>query len=148
MSPSELRSVGATAAQAPVARGARCVPTRRAGTTLVEVMVTMVVLGVGLVSVMRAFSTCSANVSLIRGETVAETFASSMMAQMREDPTLLLSEDEGEIGPEHPGFTWQRELRETDEPGVLAVRLTVQWRARAVRRDYTLVSLVETARFR
>lgn len=117
------------------------------GQTLAEVLVATVVLGVGLVAVMKAFGTCSRTVGIIRGQTVAKNFASRMMSEARGNPALLLSEDEGALGREHPGFAWSRRLRETPEPGVIAVRITVTWRTRGVRREYSLVSLAQSPRF-
>jgi len=119
---------------------------RMAAVTLAEVLVSLVVMGVGLVSVISAFSVCSRAVGIARGQVVAENFAASIVAQMRENPGLLMSGDSGEVGPDYPGFTWKSELRESAEEGVLAVRVTVEWKSQGLRRDYTLVSLVETAK--
>lgn len=114
--------------------------------TLVEVLVAMIVLGVGLVSVMKAFSVCSGAVGLIRGEAVAKAVASKMMAEARLDPRVVLAEDSGDLSPEHPGFTWRRELRESSEGGLVAVEITIEWKVQGVRRDYALVSLVSVRR--
>ena len=119
----------------------------RAGLTLVEVMAAMVVLGVGLVAVMGAFSACSRVVSIVKGQVVAETFASKMLSELRVNPQLLLGGKEGIIIDGPSGFTWTRELRETGEPGVLAVKITVNWKSQGVRRYYALTSLVATPRF-
>jgi len=120
---------------------------RRGGVTLVEVLVAMVVLGVGLVSVLRALSTCMRVAGIIGGEAIAEEAAVRMLSELRENPQLLLSGDSGDLGERRPGFTWRRELRETGEPGVLAVRITLAWTSQGVPRDYSVVTLVEMPRF-
>lgn len=120
---------------------------RRGGITLVEVLVAMVVLGVGLVSVLRALSTCMRAAGIIGGEAIAEAAAARMLSELRENPQLLLSGDSGDLGGERPGFTWRRELRETGEPGVLAVRITMAWTSQGAPRDYSVVTLVEMPRF-
>ena len=103
----------------------------------------MVVLGVGVVSVMKAFSACSMAVGVIRGRTVAMNFAAGMMSEARCNPELLVSEDEGIFGGDYPGFTWRRQLRATNERGVVAVKITVEWKTQGIARDFSLVSLVE-----
>jgi hypothetical protein len=108
-------------------------------------MVTMMVLGIGLVSVMAAFSACSRSLGRFRGEAVAANFAANMLSEMRANPGLLMSGDEGEVGPEYPGFTWTKELRESAQPGVLAVRVTVFWSTQGVSYEYELASLVQAA---
>lgn len=125
----------------------QCRGRTRAGLTLVEVLAAMVVLGVGLVSVMGAFSTCARAVSIVKGQVAAETFASKMLSELRVNPQLLLSGDEGIISDAPSVYTWTKELRETAEPGVLAVKITVNWKSQGVSRYYALTSLVATPRF-
>lgn len=119
---------------------------RTAGQTLVEVLVATVVLGVGLVAVMRAFSTCTAGVGVVRGRIVAREYAAGLMSELRANPSLLMSDETGEIGDAHPGFTWRRRVRETREQGVLAVEITVEWRVQGMRRSYVLETLVQAPR--
>ncbi len=119
----------------------------RNGVTLTEVLVAMVVLGVGLVSVLRALSTCMRTASIIGGESVAEEAAASMLAEIRENPQLLLSGDSGVLEGRRSDFQWQREILETGEPGVLAVRVTIRWTSQGVPRDYSLATLVEMPRY-
>jgi len=120
-------------------------PGRRetAGQTLVEVLVAMVVLGVGLLSVMRAFGTCGRSIGVIHGETMARAFAASMVATARENPGLLLKEETGRTEGPQGVFNWSRRLRETDSPGVLAVEVEVTWSVQGLRRRYSLVTAVE-----
>ena len=113
------------------------------GMTLIEVLVAMTILGVGLVAVMRAFSACTRTVGIVRGRTIARDFAGRVMSEARRNPSLLISEDEGNVGGQFPGFTWKRELRDTIEPGLISIRITVNWRIQGLRRDFSLVSLIE-----
>jgi len=114
----------------------------RGGQTLVEVLVAMTVLGVGLVAVLEAFSVCSGAVSRIKSEAIAKTWSRSIMAEIRANPSLLTSDESGDLGRDYPGFTWRRQVRETGEQGVLAVRVEVRWKSRGVAREYSLVTLV------
>jgi len=129
-------------------RADRRFPRNFAGTTLVEVLVAMVVLGVGLVSVVRAISTCRRTARIIGGESIAKEAVVRMLSEVRENPQLLLTGDSGPLEAGPPGFTWRRDVRETNEPGVLAVRVTIEWMNQGVRRDYSLVTLVATPRHR
>ena len=119
----------------------------RQGVTLVEVLAAVVVLGVGLVSVMGAFSACARTTGLIRSETVAKLWAANMLAEARGNPDLLISGDSGDLGPAWPGFKWSRRLREGAEHGTLVIEITVQWHTQGVARDFTLTSLVESPRY-
>lgn len=119
----------------------------RRGVTLVEVLAAVVVLGVGLVYVMGAFSACARTTGLIRSETVAKLWAANMLAEARGNPDLLISGDSGDLGAAWPGFKWTRKLREGAERGTLVIEITVQWRTQGVARDYTLTSLVESPRY-
>jgi general secretion pathway protein I len=114
------------------------------GQTLVEVLVAMVVLGVGLVSVLEAFSVCSLAVGVMKSEAVARGWAAEKMGELRTNPALLTSDESGDLGKEYPGFTWRRQVRETPEHGVLSVSVEVKWKNRGVERGYSLVTLIRT----
>jgi general secretion pathway protein I len=117
---------------------------RMHGQTLVEVLVAMVVLGVGLVSVLEAFSVCSLAVGVIRSEGIARSWAAGKMGELRTNPALLTSDESGDLGKEYPGFTWRRQVRETPEHGVLSTSIEVKWKNRGVERSYSLVTLIRT----
>jgi type II secretion system protein I len=114
--------------------------------TLVEVLVATVVLGIGLAAILNGFSACLNAVSVLRGQSVARDFCATAVSQLRTNPSLLSSDEEGSLGDDHPGFKWRREVRETPEQGLLAVRITVEWTSQGVARDYVLETLVATPR--
>jgi len=108
--------------------------------------VATVVLGIGLASVLEGFSACLNAVSILRGQMVARDFCATAVSQLRTNPSLLTSDEEGPVGADHPGFRWRREVRETPERGLLAVRITVEWKSQGVALQYVLETLVRTPR--
>lgn len=120
---------------------------RTGGMTLVEVLVAMVVLGVGLTAVMEGFASCSRATGMIGYETAARTAAAAMLAEVRENPELMVSGDAGTLAPEYPNLRWKRTLRESGEEGVLAVEIRVEWRTQGVARGVALATMVRSPKF-
>ncbi len=109
---------------------------RKAGMTLIEVVIAMAVLGIALTGIMVATGRCLAVAQRARAYEIARSLIDRVE---QENPLLLLEEmEEGEErggfegGPE--GFTWERriervetEQRQLEEQGLFRVTTRVIW---------------------
>lgn len=107
------------------------------GFTLLEVMIALAIAAGVLLTVIA-----SVNYHLsIVGEDAEETTAVLLGRAKLADPEFAkLTENEGTFAPDHPDLKWEREVTETELPGVNRVRLTVTWND-----DRKRLSLVQLA---
>jgi prepilin-type N-terminal cleavage/methylation domain-containing protein len=105
-------------------------PGRRAGLTLIEVILATAILGVGLVTLVAATGRCLA---VARKAKEYET-ARRLIGQMDLEIPIELEEIEegverGEFTGEFRGYTWEREIEEFPEEDLelFVVRSTVRW---------------------
>ncbi len=79
----------------------------RAGFTLLEVMVSMAIIAIVLVSVLRLQGqTISMNESS-RFYTMASLLSQAKMAEIKADPAAAEMDGSGDFGDKYPGYAWQ-----------------------------------------
>ena len=104
---------------------------RKKGLTLIEVMLAVVILGMGASILMLATARCLAVVSKARHYSTAQRLIQRVGA---ENPLARGEIDEGiESGDFEDGYTWEREVTEFDNEnraGLYTVRTRVSWSAR------------------
>ena len=113
------------------------------GFTLLELLIAFAILGVGLVTILAAFSQGLQRARDDRAEAEARGFAASLLSQ-----TLVTPDAADTSGSSH-GYSWQVSLAPFgDKDDVSAwqaqareVRVTVQWADRGGTRQITLTSL-------
>lgn len=99
------------------------------GFTLVEVVVATVVLAVGLVGALTAFS-MAARVSAVSSDDTLLVF----LAQEKLSEIQLLgpgglagAQTRGDFGPEHPEYQWRMLVGKPDERNVVRVDMTISY---------------------
>ncbi len=109
--------------------------TRRAGLTLVEVMLALAVLAIGLTALISAASRC---LSVVRQSRSYATSRNLLTRVELEKPLVLEEEiqagsDSGGFGFDFPGYRWTREIEVVgkDEEGLFLVRTRVYWSERS-----------------
>ena len=86
---------------------------RRRGFTLLEVIVSLAVMGVGLVAVLEAFS-AGLRLSLQDEFLTTATFlAAGKMEEVMKETYITPGTDEGDFGDEFPDFTWTVEITDS-----------------------------------
>ncbi len=84
----------------------------RSGFTLLEVMVSVAILSIVLVSVYKLHSQTLAMNTEARFYTQAPMLAKSKLSEMEANSESVFSNDFGEFGEDFPGYTWKVEVEE------------------------------------
>lgn len=106
---------------------------RKAGLTLVEVMLAIMILAIGLTALIAAASRC---LSVVRQSKTYETTRNLLTRVDLEEPLQLKEEirEESETGSfqEFPGYRWTREIKSVgnEEDGLYEVTTRVYWSER------------------
>lgn len=100
---------------------------RRRGFTLLEVIVSLAVMGVGLVAVLEAFS-AGLRLSLQDEFLTTATFlAAGKMEEVMKETYITPGTDEGDFGDEFPDFTWTVEIADSRIEELELVTVVVYW---------------------
>ncbi len=118
----------------------------RAGLTLVEVMLALVILGTGLVALVTAAGRC---ISVARQAKNYET-ARELLALVEVEKPMQLEEKpediagSGGFGSDYPGFRWVREIEQEgfEEDGLWRVTTQIHWTEDKTARREQVVTLV------
>jgi prepilin-type N-terminal cleavage/methylation domain-containing protein len=123
----------------------RTIRTSRSGFTLLEVLATLVFMGIILYPVMQGISLATAAAGEAKHKVEACSLAQTKLAEVMSD-FQTLNQTGGSSGtfPDYPGYTWTSsiEMRDTN---LSQVSVRVSWVARNQERYVDLASLVYTA---
>lgn len=97
------------------------------GFTLVEVLITMVMVVVGMVLLSQAFSAGLRAVSVSDRATQAQFLAEQKIADLEILSFGNLQSDSGDFGDDYPEYSWQTEISNTDIENLKQIILTVSW---------------------
>ena len=100
---------------------------RRRGFTLLEVIVSLVLLATGLVMVMEAFTVGLRTSAAADRRSVAALLLQDKMEELKKEPLLTSGSDEGDFGEDFEEYMWRVDISETDVPGLVHVAVTVSW---------------------
>lgn len=93
------------------------------GYSLLEVMLALVLAGVGTAFMALSYQQAAHLQRLLEGRIVAEVLGSSKLAELEAGSELVSS---GEFAPPYQQYTWSTQLDETQQ-GLPIVDLTVEW---------------------
>jgi prepilin-type N-terminal cleavage/methylation domain-containing protein len=113
----------------------------RAGFTLIEMIVAIILLAVGVVSTMICIAAATRSTGVANEYTSAALLAQQRFAELEASPDQLVAgEQQGEFGQDHPGFTWDQNIEIGAITQVLKVTMTIRWRAGGTVRSAQFVS--------
>jgi len=106
---------------------------RSAGFTLLEVMVSVTIIGIALVSLIGSQSQSISLAGISRFETTAALLARQKMTELTTGGLRDLTTAEGDFGEEYPMFRWQADVVELgeDETGIAGAQ-ELLWRIHLV----------------
>ena len=110
---------------ASAAPGARAV--HRGGFTLVEVLVATVILALGLLGALTAFSMASRATGASTNDTMLTFLAQEKLAeiQLLRADRLADQDTSGDFGPEHPQYEWEMFIGKPDDRNLVTVDLVI-----------------------
>ena len=98
------------------------------GFTLLEVLVAAaVVLAIGLLAILTAFSMATRATGASTNDTLLPMLAEQKLAEVRATPRdeLVAETSEGDFGEKYPGYTWEMKVSPPDDLHVVRVELTI-----------------------
>lgn len=99
---------------------------RRRGFTLVEMMVAVVLLGVGISACVACMGTSTRASALAEQYTAVQLLAREKLAEI-ELQGVQSGEDQGDFGPDRPGYAWRMVAEPADVAGLRRVHLLLLW---------------------
>jgi general secretion pathway protein I len=115
------------------------------GFTFMEILATMVLIGLILPVAMKGISiaTALASDSIRRQEALG--LAENRLAEVLLEEEWTGGAESGSYGDDWPGYTWTLEVTDWTEPGLKQLDLTVSWEHRGHPRQICLTTLVYNA---
>ena len=98
---------------------------RQAGFSLIEIMFSLLILGVGIAGMARGVTASLSASKESEIQTRAALFAAGRIEFVRADGYYSAGEDEGECGIALPGYLWKQTMIETEQEGLFHVTVTV-----------------------
>ncbi len=99
---------------------------RRRGFSLLEVLVAMLVLGVGIVGITEGVTLALRSSKEAEVQTRAALLAAGRLETLRAEGYLIEGEDQGEFGADFPHLGWIQTVARTDLEGLYQVTVTVE----------------------
>ncbi|HEY7087381.1 MAG TPA: prepilin-type N-terminal cleavage/methylation domain-containing protein [Tepidisphaeraceae bacterium] len=120
-------------------RAARKHPGR--GFTLIEVLVTMVLMGIILPIAMQAVSIALNAASTARHTSEAASLAQAKINELLTDADVSSLAASGDFGQEWPNYQWSSQST-TDDLGFTQITVTVTWVQQGKPREYNLTTMI------
>jgi type IV pilus assembly protein PilV len=96
------------------------------GFSLIEVMVAIVILGVGVAGLTHGLNTAVGSSKESELQTAAALLAAGQIEMLRADVYIIAGDDEGEGGTGLELYRWRQSIVETTPPGLFEVTVTVE----------------------
>ena len=107
-----------------------------------EMIAALTIFGLGVLGTMEVFTTCLRSTSSSLGYTHAVFLAQQVLEETIAEGTLYAESDSGDFGDDYPQHSWTSEIEETDQTGLMEVRVVVAWTERGRDKEYALTTLV------
>jgi type IV pilus modification protein PilV len=99
---------------------------RQEGFSLIEVMISMLILGVGLVGLVHGMSSALSAGKEVETQSQAALLAAGQMETLRADGFVTEGETEGEFTGELSIYSWKQSVVPTTPEGLFEVTVTIQ----------------------
>ena len=112
------------------------------GFTLVELLVTVVLIGIILPVAMKGISLSIALASSAKHQREATFLAEAKLSELISTGEWLNSDLSGDFGEHWPEYRWSAEVSQWDDPTLQELALSVTWTSRGTEHEITLSTLV------
>jgi Tfp pilus assembly protein PilV len=101
----------------------------------------MSIFSIGVMACVELYSISLRSTIDAQDHTQAVLLAQQVMEETLADGYLSATTDSDEFGEEHPRHSWELEITDTEQEGLMQVRVVVTWQARNGEKQYELVTL-------
>ena len=115
---------------------------RSGGYSLVEMVAALTIFGIGVLGTMELFTTCLQSTSASLSHTQAVYLAQGLVEEVIAEGELYATSDSGDFGQEYPRHSWSYDIEDTDQVGLMLLRILVTWNERGREKEYVLTTLV------
>jgi len=112
------------------------------GFTLIEVLITMVLVVVGLVLLTQAVSAGLRAMSVSDRSSQALFLMQQKITEIENTPFSTLQSGTGDFSPDNPDYAWQIDVTTTDLENLRQVQLTVSWTQDNTTRSLSITKLI------
>ena len=120
-------------------------PAPRRGFTLIEVLATIVLMGIVLPVAMHGVSLCMRSAQAARQRTEAAGLAEAKLNELLATGDWQSGLLSGDFGEAWPAYRWNGAATEWSDPTLQELSVRVTWTTRGMERDVTLTTLVYDA---
>ena len=117
----------------------RCAPSE--GFSLTELVAAMTIFSVGVMACVELYTVSLRSTSDSLDYTKAVFLAQQRLEETLAEGSLTVSMDSGDFGEAYPHHTYEMEIEDADQDGLMMVHITVLWTARGVEKQYELTTL-------
>ena len=115
---------------------------RFGGFTFIELLATVVFIGIIMPVAMRSISLCTRMGGQSRRQIEAASLARTKLTELTSSEDWKTSEKSGDFGTDWPGYRWTAEVSNWTDSTVSQIDLTVVWQSQGQERSVTLSTLV------
>jgi hypothetical protein len=108
----------------------------------VEVLATIVLMGIVLPAAMEGISQCIRATSIARQKSEAAALADAKLNELIATGDWQFGATSGDFGEDWPGYQWKAGTSEFSDPTLQQLSVQVVWASRGEQRDVTLTTLV------
>jgi general secretion pathway protein I len=112
---------------------------RKAGFTLMEVMIAMAILAIALLAVFQMQSQSISMAGEARFKTTASLLAQSKMADLEAAETLISQTQKGDFAPDYPEYAWTTQVTDTQIAKLKKIEVHVFRKTPSRENNYQLV---------
>ena len=116
---------------------------RRAGFTLIEMIVATVLLALGVVAALACISSATRSTSIASEYTTASLLVQQRFAELESQPDQIQGGEQNGTFDQEPGFRWEQTIETTPASSLFKVTLMIQWRSGNIPRSAQFVTYVQ-----
>lgn len=117
-------------------------PGRYGGFTFIELLATVVLIGIIMPVAMHSIALCASLGGQARRQIEAASLARTRLTELTASDDWKTSQKAGDFGDDWPGYRWTAEVSSWSDSTMSQLDVTVFWQARGKERSVTLSTLV------